>query len=53
MPWPKIHGTTPVACLRRVRLEAIHEELSRPENLLPISEVALTWGFSRMGRFAA
>lgn len=49
----KIHGTTPVAYLRRVRLEAIHDELSRPENLLPVSEVALKWGFTHMGRFAA
>lgn len=49
----KIHGTTPVAYLRRIRLEAIHDELSRPENLLPVSEVALKWGFTHMGRFAA
>ena len=49
----KIHGTTPVAYLRRVRLDAIHDELSRPENLLPVSEVALKWGFTHMGRFAA
>lgn len=49
----KIHGTTPVAYLRQVRLEAIHDELSRPENLLPVSEVALKWGFTHMGRFAA
>ncbi|WP_246562703.1 AraC family transcriptional regulator [Bradyrhizobium liaoningense] len=49
----KIHGTTPVAYLRQIRLEAIHHELSRPENLLPVSEVALKWGFTHMGRFAA
>jgi len=49
----RIHGTTPVAYLRRIRLEAIHDELSRPENLLPVSEVALKWGFTHMGRFAA
>jgi len=49
----RIHGTTPVAYLRKIRLEAIHDELSRPENLLPVSEVALKWGFTHMGRFAA
>ncbi|WP_244066834.1 AraC family transcriptional regulator [Bradyrhizobium sp. Ce-3] len=49
----KIHGTTPVAYLRQIRLEAIHDELSRPENVLPVSEVALKWGFTHMGRFAA
>lgn len=47
------HGVTPVAYLRRIRLEAIHDELSRPENMLPVSEVALKWGFTHMGRFAA
>ncbi|WFU59830.1 AraC family transcriptional regulator [Bradyrhizobium pachyrhizi] len=49
----KVHGTTPVAYLRQIRLEAIHDELSRPENMLPVSEVALKWGFTHMGRFAA
>ena len=49
----KIHDTTPAAYLRQIRLEAIHDELSRPENLLPVSEVALKWGFTHMGRFAA
>ncbi|WP_312022764.1 tyrosine-type recombinase/integrase [Bradyrhizobium sp. 2S1] len=39
--------------MRPLRLEAIHDELSRPETLLPISEVALKWGFTHMGRFAA
>lgn len=49
----RIHGTTPVAYLRQIRLEAVHDELARPENLLPVSEVALKWGFTHMGRFAA
>ncbi|MHC2336461.1 helix-turn-helix domain-containing protein [Bradyrhizobium sp. USDA 4454] len=39
--------------LRQIRLEAIHDELSRPENMLPVSEVALKWGFTHMSRFAA
>ena len=45
--------TTPGAYLRRIRLEAIHRELSLPENRLPVNEVALKWGFTHMGRFAA
>jgi transcriptional regulator GlxA family with amidase domain len=49
----KIHGTTPVGYLRRIRLEAAHAELSRPDNLLPVSEVAMKWGFTHMGRFAS
>ena len=45
--------TTPVAYLRRIRLQTAHAELSSPENRLPVSEVALKWGFTQMGRFAA
>jgi AraC-like DNA-binding protein len=45
--------TTPVAHLRLIRLRAAHAELSSPENRLPVSEVALKWGFTQMGRFAA
>ncbi|MGV7218499.1 helix-turn-helix transcriptional regulator [Bradyrhizobium sp. UFLA05-112] len=47
------HQTSPVHYLRRVRLDAVHTELSSPENKLPVSEVALKWGFAHMGRFAA
>ncbi|MGY8662003.1 helix-turn-helix domain-containing protein [Bradyrhizobium sp. UFLA05-109] len=49
----KFHDTTPAAYLRRIRLEAVHAELSSPENELPVYEVALKWGFTHMGRFAA
>jgi AraC-like DNA-binding protein len=49
----QFRDTTPLAYLRDVRLQAAHEELSLPENILPISEVALKWGFTQMGRFAA
>jgi len=45
--------TTPAAYLRRIRLDAVHTELSLPENELPVHEVALKWGFAHMGRFAA
>jgi len=44
--------TTPAAYLRRIRLQTAHAELSSPENRLPVSEVALKWGFTQMGRFA-
>lgn len=46
-------NTTLAAYLRLIRLEAVHAELSRAENRLPISEVALKWGFIHMGHFAA
>jgi AraC-like DNA-binding protein len=49
----RFRNTTPAMYLRQIRLEAVHAELSRPENRLPIHEVALKWGFTHMGRFAA
>ncbi|WP_249148953.1 AraC family transcriptional regulator [Bradyrhizobium manausense] len=49
----RFRGTTPAMYLRQIRLEAVHAELARPENRLPINEVALKWGFTHMGRFAA
>jgi AraC-like DNA-binding protein len=45
--------TTPAAYLRLIRLQTAHAELSSPENRLLVSEVALKWGFTQMGRFAA
>lgn len=47
------HHTTPLRYLRQVRLEAVHRELSSPENRLPIGEVAQKWGFNHLGRFSA
>jgi AraC-like DNA-binding protein len=49
----RFRDTTPAMYLRQIRLEAVHAELSRPDNRLPIHEVALKWGFTHMGRFAA
>lgn len=49
----RFRDTTPAMYLRQIRLEAVHAELLRPENRLPIHEVALKWGFTHMGRFAA
>ncbi|MDN3721943.1 helix-turn-helix transcriptional regulator [Roseibium salinum] len=45
--------TTPLLYLRKIRLQAVRDELSSPENKLPVNEVALKWGFNHMGRFAA
>jgi AraC-like DNA-binding protein len=49
----QFRDATPVAYLRRIRLDAVHKELSAPVNTLPVNEVALKWGFTHMGRFAA
>ncbi len=45
--------TTPLAYLRQIRLQAAYAELSAEDNALSVQEVALKWGFSHMGRFAA
>ena len=49
----RFYDTTPMLYLRRLRLEAVHEELSSPVNCLPVGEVAMKWGFLHLGRFAA
>ena len=49
----RFRDTTPAAYLRQIRLDAVYAELSNPENRLFVTEVALKWGFTHMGRFAA
>jgi AraC-like DNA-binding protein len=44
---------TPLAHLREIRLQAAQAELSSPLNILSIKDVALKWGFTHMGHFAA
>lgn len=46
--------TTPMAYLRRVRLERAHVELgaSSPADGTTVTQVAAHWGFASMGRFA-
>lgn len=44
--------TTPTAYLRRIRLDAVRNELAHGETAMRISEVARRWGFVDMGRFA-
>lgn len=47
-------GTTPIAYLRRVRLERVHDELvTGHSNDLKVSEVAYRWGFAHPSRFAS
>jgi AraC-like DNA-binding protein len=47
-------GTTPMAYLRRVRLERVHHELLAADPAVTtVSDVAYGWGFGNLGRFAA
>lgn len=43
--------TTPLAVLRRFRLEGVRRDLGTPE-AGSIAEVALRWGFTNLGRFS-
>ncbi|MFF1634112.1 helix-turn-helix domain-containing protein [Leifsonia sp. NPDC058248] len=46
--------TTPMAYLRRLRLEKVHDELAAAESVsATVTESAARWGFVHLGRFAA
>lgn len=46
--------TTPVAYLRRVRLEKARDELTAAEpGTTSVTEVATRWGFVHLGRFSS
>jgi AraC-like DNA-binding protein len=46
-------GVSPLAYLRRLRLDGVHLELSRSDPWqMNVSEVAYRWGFTHLGRFA-
>lgn len=47
-------GTTPMAYLREIRLDRVHAELatSGPRDRKSVTDVALSWGFSHLGRFS-
>jgi transcriptional regulator GlxA family with amidase domain len=49
----RYRNVAPLAYLRGIRLDAVQVELSSPLNALPIKDVALKWGFTHMGHFAA
>jgi AraC-like DNA-binding protein len=49
----RFRNITPLAYLREIRLEAAQTELSSPLNMLSIKDVAVKWGFTHMGHFAA
>lgn len=48
-------GTTPMAYLRRMRLQAAHEQLcaTSPGSGKTVTSIAALWGFAHPGRFAA
>lgn len=49
----KARGTTPMSFLRQVRLEGARDDLRRGAAPGCVSDIALRWGFTHLGRFAA
>jgi len=46
-------GMSPMEFLRHVRLRRVRDDLAAGEIAATVSEVAMRWGFSHLGRFAA
>ncbi|HUH88290.1 MAG TPA: helix-turn-helix transcriptional regulator, partial [Pusillimonas sp.] len=47
------YGTSPMQLLRELRLDRIRLELANPRADAQVSEVAMRWGYTHLGRFAA
>lgn len=45
--------TTPMAYLHEIRLTAAHQDLMNADAVQSVADVALKWGFTHLGRFAA
>lgn len=46
-------GTSPMAVLRRIRLELAHQDIMRSDGSLSVGDIAAKYGFSNPGRFAS
>src|SRR6266446_6840655 len=46
------HGISPMQYLRSTRFEKVREALRRAEPEESVTEIAMSWGFSHMGRFS-
>ncbi|MGI8397631.1 AraC family transcriptional regulator [Agrobacterium deltaense] len=48
----QFRNTSPIAYLHEIRLVAAHHELSQAPTGKTVTEIALKWGFTHLGRFA-
>lgn len=48
----RFHGVSPMEYVRAARYQAVHQALSDADMLGGVSELAMAWGFSHLGRFA-
>ena len=49
----RFKGTSPMACLRAIRMQAIRKELLEGEDTDDVTLIAQRWGFFHLGLFAA
>jgi AraC-like DNA-binding protein len=49
----KHFGQAPMAYLKRYRLEAVRNDILADKALRNVSSIAMSWGFSHLGRFSA
>jgi AraC-like DNA-binding protein len=49
----KYFGLSPMAYLKKFRLTAVRQEMQEDASIRNISEIAMGWGFSHLGRFAS
>ena len=52
LAFQQVRGVTPMAALRRARLDAARQLLERADRDASVTDVALQFGFSNLGRFA-
>ena len=45
-------GVTPLEYIRRLKVQAIYQELARGDRRTNITDIALKYGFSNPGRFS-
>ncbi|WP_168190211.1 AraC family transcriptional regulator [Luteithermobacter gelatinilyticus] len=48
----EFRGTTPMKFVRDQRLQKVHEELHHNDSRHTVTQIALKWGFSQLGRFS-
>ncbi len=49
----KFKQMTPMTYLRMLRLEHVRRELISPQDHIGVTEIAMKWGFTQLGRFAS
>ena len=49
----RFKGSSPIACLRAIRMQAVRKELLEGEDCGDVTHLAARWGFTHLGRFAS